>query len=359
VEHALLAVETGDGSFRWTGAAGLASPRGAPMETDTPYFMASVTKLHIATVVLQLWERGRLALDEPITTYLPGGLVAGLHRLDGVDRTGELTVRHLLGHTSGLADWLEDRPEDGRSIGERLVAEGDRSWAREDLLRFVREQLRPHFPPQAPEGPRQRVRYSDTNYQLLIGIIEAVTGLPLHAAFEEHLLRPLDLRSTHLPGHPWAPGPVAEMATLWLGDAPANLPRAMGSFGDLIGTASDALRFLRALVRGEVFRDPATLGLMQGRWNRFGLPLDLAALRLPSWPIEYGLGMMRFRMPRAFTPLAAMPAVVGHTGSTGTWLFHCPERDLFLAGTVDQSTEAALPFRFLPRVLRVFPPGWR
>lgn len=352
VKHALLAVEAGDGGFRWTGTAGPASPGGPPMRADTPYFLASVTKLHIAAVVLRLHEAGRLSIDAPMAGYLPGPLVAGLHRSGGVDRTGEITIRHLLGHTSGLADCLEDRPKGGTSFLDRILSEGDRAFTREELFRVVREELAPHFPPQPADARRPRIRYSDTNFQLLLEIIEAVTGAPLHVAFEDHLLRPLDLRDTWLPGHPRGPGPEPEPATLWIGDEPATIPLALRSVGDLAGTAADAIRFLRALVRGEVFREPATAGLLQARWNRFGLPLDPAALRLASWPIEYGLGMMRFRLPRLLTPFAPIPAVVGHSGSTGTWLFHCPERDLFLAGTVDQAMEPALPFRFMPRLLR-------
>jgi len=111
--------------------------------------------------------------------------------------------------------------------------------------------------------------------------------------------------------------------------------------------------FLRALIRGQVFEEPATLRLMQQRWNRFGFPLDRAALRAPGWPIEYALGMMRFRLPRAFTPLRPMPAVFGHTGSTGAWLLHCPELDVLLSGTVDQATAGGVPFRVVPEILRI------
>jgi D-alanyl-D-alanine carboxypeptidase len=95
---------------------------------------------------------------------------------------------------------------------------------------------------------------------------------------------------------------------------------------------------------------------MQQRWNRFGLPLDAAALRAPSWPIEYGLGLMRFQLPRFLTPLHPMPAVIGHTGSTGSWLFHCPELDVRIAGTVNQATAGAVPYRFVPKLLRALDP---
>lgn len=352
VKHAIMAVERGDRSFRWIGAAGEANPGGAPMQADTPYCIASVTKLYIAAVILKLYERRRLALDESITAYLPQTLATGLHRLDGVDYTAAITVRHLLGHTSGLPDYLEERPKGGKSLVERLTEEGDMSWSIEDLAEMVRNQLTPHFPPQPTHARRQKARYSDTNYQLLIAIIEAVAAQPLQRVFADLLFRPLNLRRTWLPGYsPLEPAP--EPATLWFNGQPLNLPRAMRCLGDLFSTAGDTLIFLRALTRGEVFDDPATRELMQQRWNRFGFPRDRAALRAPGWPIEYALGIMRFRLPRLFVPLRPVPAVVGHTGSTGSWLFHCPQLDLLLAGTVDQVTAGAVPYRLVPRILRI------
>lgn len=353
VRHAIVAVESGDRSFRWIGAAGDANPDGTPMRDDTPFFIASVTKLFIAATVLKLHEQGRVGLDEPIGAYLPQTLVGGLHRLEGVDHTGSITIRHLLAHTSGLPDYLEESPKGGRSLMERLFLEGDREISTAEAMRIVREELTPHFPPQPAGAQRQRARYSDTNYQLLIAIIETVTGQGLQTALDELLFRPFELRHTYLAGHA-PPGAVRKPATLWVEDQPLELPLALRSLGDLYSTADDLLHFFRALVRGEVFDQPSTLALMQQRWNRFGFPRDRAALRAPGWPIEYGLGIMRFQLPRLFTPLRPMPAVVGHTGSTGSWLFYCAELDLYLAGTVDQATAGAVPYRVVPRLVRAF-----
>ena len=80
---------------------------------------------------------------------------------------------------------------------------------------------------------------------------------------------------------------------------------------------------------------------MLARWNRI------------FFPLEYGLGTMRLAMPRVMTLPFRVPELVGHSGSTGTWLYHCPELGLLLAGTVDQAVPRSLPFRFLPRVLRL------
>ena len=51
-----------------------------------------------------------------------------------------------------------------------------------------------------------------------------------------------------------------------------------------------------------------------------------------------------------------MPAVIGHTGSNGAWLFHCPAADLYLCGTVDDLSAGAVPYRFVPRLLREMAP---
>ena len=351
VRHVVLAVESGDGSFRWRGALGDADPDGTPMQEDTPFFLASVSKLYIATVILKLHERGVVGLDESMTAHLPAPLTRGLHRLGGVDYTERITIRHLLSHTSGLPDWLEDSPEHGPPVVERIFTGEDRSLGIEFVTATVRDELEPHFPPQPMDQERVSVRYSDTNYQLLMAIIERAVDTPLAQVYEEMLFRPLGLHSTWLPGHEPLE-PTLPPATLWVGSEPLDRPLAFQSLGDLYSTVDDTIRFLRAVLDGHAFDDPATSKRMRRRWNRFRVPTDRAALRLPSWPVEYGLGMMRFRLPRMFTPLRPVPAVIGHSGSTGSWLFHAPGLDLFLSGTVDQATAGAIPFRAVPKILR-------
>ena len=179
VQHAIMAVESADRSVRWVGCAGDANPDGTPMRADTPFFIASVTKLYIATAIMKLHERGRLGLDESISAYLSPTLIGGLHRLGGEEHTDTITVRHLLGHTSGLPDYIEERPKGGRALVERLVSEGDMACGIDEVVRIVR-QLTPHFPPQPKNARRKKARYSDTNYRLLIAIIELAIELGAH-----------------------------------------------------------------------------------------------------------------------------------------------------------------------------------
>lgn len=357
IKHAIVAAESDDGRFHWCGAGGNAGADSAPMTEYTPFHIASVDKMFTASVILKLRERGHVDLGQPIAAYLPEKLVARLHRLDGIDHTSKITVRHLLGHTSGLADCLEDRPKGGRTLMERLFTDGDLAFTVEDLMNIVRNDLVPHFPPQPLNAPHQRARYSDTNYQLLIAVIESVTGGPVFRAFEDMLFAPLGMQHTFMFGFSHTAEPTPEPAVVMLHGNPLDVPMALRSFPSVYSTVGDCFRFMRALSRCEVFEDPATLAVMQERWNRFGLPLDKAALRAPGWPVEYGLGLMRFRLPQIFNGLRRMPAVIGHTGSTGSWLFHCPELGLLLCGTADEASAGAVPYRVVPKMLRVLSTG--
>jgi CubicO group peptidase (beta-lactamase class C family) len=350
VRHAIVGVACLDGSWEWSGAVGTIGPSGEQMRSEVPWFLASVTKLHIAAVLLRLSEQGLIDLEAPIGNSVPSPLVSGLHVYRGIDHTDEITPTHLLGHMTGLPDYLDERPQGGRSLVEEILEE-DRAWCPEDAVRRAQELLTPHFVPSDPQASRARIRYSDTNYQLLIVIAEHVTGKTMAQLYREMLFEPLELRHTWLPGSQ----PIESVdgpATVWLGDQTlAERPLAMQSFGDLYGTVDDVLRFGRALFTGELFDKPATAELMWQRFNRFGFPRGLASLRAPSWPIEYGLGVMRFELSRLLAGGLTIPTLIGHTGSTGSWLWYAPQLGLITAGTVDQTAAAAVPFRPVTRAL--------
>lgn len=202
----VVGVATADGEFNWVGAGGR-GPGDEAMGPDVPYWIASVTKLFTASTVLRFSEWGEIDLDESIVAYLPSELTAGLHRKDDVDRTSEITIRHLLSHTSGLADYWDRF--DGRSLYRRLSEGENVSWNLEDVVAATRASG-PHFPPQDLDSDRQKARYSDTNYQLLIAILEASTGDGFDRILERELLEPLGLTHTYLPGssrplHPLGP----------------------------------------------------------------------------------------------------------------------------------------------------------
>ena len=346
LHHAMVAVASGDGTQRWSGAAGAADVGGAPPAPDTPFFIASVTKRFIATLVLQASERGELGLDDRLVEHLPAEQTDGLHVLDGVDHTPEITIRHLLSHTSGLPDYW-DKPNTGRaSLFHDLAAGQDRAWDFDDVLRMVREEHTPHFAPQDLAADRQRARYSDTGFQLLTAIVEAAASRPYAALLTERILTPVGLDHTWLPGRSRPAVAGDPPAPVCVKDRPVELPRMLESSNDLVSTTSDLLRFQQALLAGELFERPDTADLFLERSN-------LVRNMIPN---RYGLGTWIFSVNRLIAPGHRPVTLVGHAGVTGTWLFHCPELDLHLAGSIDQATSRArsAPFRLMARILRAW-----
>ncbi len=355
VRHAVVGVEVGRTGERQVVVAGTAAADGRPMAEHTPYHFTSVTKLLTTVVVGQLHEEGQLDLDAPMAHYLPLDLIEGLHRLDGVDHTGRITIRHLLSHTSGLADYFLGRPSGTESYAE-AIAQRDVPFSLDDVVERVRR-LPPRFAPQAP-GAQRRAHYSDTNFQLLGAVVEAVTGSAFHRVVTERVLEPHSLDSSWFAGHPRRPGSVHPVATMWAGDVPLERPESLRSMhpdGGLIGTVDDALTFVRALMSGQLFARPGTLDELQRHWIRFGLPRDRTALAAPTWPIASAAGITRFSVARVLVPGLVPTVVLGHSGASGSWAFHLPAHDLSVAGTIDQTDAAAVPYRMIPRLLRSTP----
>ena len=96
VRNCVLAVMKGDGSFSWSGAAGIARQDGQVlMRKDTPIYIASITKLYTATAIMRLYEKGALSLDDTMSKYLPKELIEGIHVYKGKDYSQEITIREL------------------------------------------------------------------------------------------------------------------------------------------------------------------------------------------------------------------------------------------------------------------------
>ncbi|MFK4729997.1 serine hydrolase domain-containing protein [Agromyces mediolanus] len=335
LHHVSLAIADADGRS-WSGAAGPGTPAGPGASADAPFFIASITKRFIVALVLQAHERGELDLDAAITAYLPAETTARLHVWKGRDRTPEITVRHLASHTSGLPDFYERR-SGGPSLYRQLRAGHDLGWTFDDAIAIARDEQHPHFPPQDLAAPRQRASYSDTGFLLLIRILEVVTGRSFAELVAERIAAPLGLvRTWHpagAPGDPAAPEPMP----LHVKRREVRLDGVFASSHDLFSTTAELIAFERALVAGELFADPGTARLLTERRNRLR--------NAPS--LRYGLGTMIFGVHRLNLPRIGPVTLVGHSGSTGTWLFSCPELGVTLAGTVDQTQAQVLPFRVM------------
>jgi D-alanyl-D-alanine carboxypeptidase len=337
VRNCVLAVMKGDGSYSWAGAAGIASQDGqVPMTKDTPIYIASITKLYTATAIMRLVEKGALSLEDPMSRYLPEKLIHGIHVYQGKDYSREITLKELLSHTSGIADYYTEKPQGGKTLFELFLQEPERSWTVDETIERARKDLRPHFP------PGTEASYSDTNFQLLGKVIEAITGKPLHTVYEEIFFRPLGLNHTWLVSRSEPQlAPCAAPADVFYKDMNITRTRSNGAYwadGGIVSTAEEMIVFLKALKEGHIVSE-STLKSMHN-WHKL------------QFPLQYGYGTMYFRLPRFIARLVNVSPVWGHSGSTGSFLYYCEDLNLYMAGSIDQADSKVKPFRLMRSVMK-------
>jgi len=340
----VIGIQAGDDSFEWAGSAGIAVPeRQTEMREDSPYFITSITKIFTASAIMLLHEQKKLSLEDPVSTYFPPDQIDGLHRYKGKDYSNELKIYHLVSQTSGLADYFEQKGKNGRNLLDKILEEGDAEWNIEAVLETVKKDLKPKFPPALRQGSNHRAFYSDTNYQLLGGILEKLLEKSLGRIFDEYFFTPLDLPNTYVYGDDVAASLREAPATIYHKETSLNVPKAMCSFwsdGAMVSTAKEQILFLKALFGGKIFEEERTLEWMK-QWNKV------------FFPLEYGYGLMRYKLPRVFSPFSPAPEFIGHSGASGSFAFYCPKQDFYLSGTVNQLQARSTPFRLMPRIANV------
>ncbi|MEV6198903.1 serine hydrolase domain-containing protein [Streptomyces sp. NPDC051771] len=282
---------------------GLAPESRVPMTPDTVFDVASLTKLFTAILAVRQVERGALELGERVAAYLP--------EFGGAGKAG-ITVRQLLGHTSGLRAELP------------LYEAPDR----EGRLRMLWEEA-----PLAPPGTAYR--YSDLNMIALHLLLERITGRGLETLLHDEITAPLGMRRTRfVPPLSWR----AETAATEDARRPwARLDRGMvrGEVHDenayaMGGVAGHAGVFSRA-------RDLAVLArtLLDGGVYGSTRVLSPASVDLLLTDVNdafpghaHGLGFELDQ--RWYMGALSGPRTAGHTGFTGTSLVLAPDSDAFL-----------------------------
>jgi D-alanyl-D-alanine carboxypeptidase len=180
VPGAVLLVRDDDETVRLASGSGNLKPR-TPMRAGDRFRVGSITKVFVATVVLQLVRERKLSLEDTVERRLP--------RL--VPKGREITVRQLLDHTSGLFNYTDDRKFVAAAVRNPL-----RVWRPREIVAIATAH-KPYFAAGAGW------RYADTNYFVLGLIVEAATGRPLATELRNRIFAPLRLRATTFDTRPF------------------------------------------------------------------------------------------------------------------------------------------------------------
>lgn len=289
-----------DNALFWADGFGIADiEHDTPVGPDTVFRIASISKPITATAVMQLVERGRVSLDDPIQNYVPAFPPRG-------EQT--VTLRHLLTHTSGVRHY-KDGEFNHRETYDSIDAAIE--IFKDDPLLF---------------SPGTKYSYSTYAYNLLAGVVEKASGLTFERYLQEHIWTPAGMTATRLehpeeivkgrarqyvraggPSGRVLNAPFADLSIKWAG-------------GGIIATASDLVRFHIALDAGKLLK-PETL-------ERMYVPATL----VDGSAIEYGLGWNVLAKPL----VEDGPAVtwIAHSGgATGgtTYLLRNPRAKLAVA----------------------------
>lgn len=287
------------------------APAPEAMTLDTVFDLASLTKVVATTTsVMKLVEDGRIRLNERVSDYIPG-----FER----HNKANITIRHLMVHTSGLRPDLDSaNPWTGAETAIQLALD------------------------EVPgAAPGERFVYSDINYFLLGDIVRRVSGLPLHEFARRHIFEPLGMKDTmFVPPASLYPRiaptePCTEFG--WPCDGPGKTKMMRGVVHDwtarrmggvaghagLFSTAADLSIFCRMLLNG-------------GSYNgvRILAPLTVAKMTTPAgaagdlnvrglgWDIDSSFSSNRGEL----LPVGSF----GHTGFTGTSIWVDPVTKTFV-----------------------------
>ncbi|WP_205850225.1 serine hydrolase domain-containing protein [Nakamurella flava] len=273
----------------WTKTFGTQTWKGSePVTVDDHVRIGSNTKTWTGTVVLQLVEEGKIALDDPVSKYRPD-----------VPNGENITIAQLLNMRSGLGNYTVDR-----ELNEQNDSNPSRAWTTEELI--AKGLAQP-----VEFAPGQGFYYSNTNTVLLGAIIEQLTGQSLQQNFQTRIFDKIGLTQTSYPaaddasipsphpqGYAWGTNvetidssvlspeiqAAAKAGTLDPKDVTDVNPSWGGAAGAGISTADDLATYVKALVGG---------GLLSPQMQQ--QRLDSLQPRDPADPtVKYGYALAQF-----------------------------------------------------------------
>lgn len=273
-------------------------PQQVPMTIDTVFDLASLTKpIATATSVMMLIEEGKVAIDDPVSKYLPEFTSHGKN---------EITIKQLLSHQGGL---IPDNALSDYKNGR------EQSYAKINELSLRAK-------------PGDEFIYSDVGFIVLGELVEAISGQRQDEFTQDHIFKPLQMHETgYLPRDELKQRAAVtqQRNDVWM-QGEVHDPRAyemdgVAGHAGLFSTAQDLARYAQMVLNkgeldGERILKPETIELMTS-----AIPVS-NGLRSPGWDKQTGYSSNKGDL--------LSDAAIGHGGFTGTGIWIDPEQDLFV-----------------------------
>ncbi len=271
------------GQWSWTGAAGTAisgQTQGQPQTIALPnlqFRVGSITKNMVAACILQLEQNGLLNINDPINNYLRTSLIN-----DTIQPSATITIRHLLNHTSGIANSADNSSCQlnvlNNPLGSHTMEEAVYCGASQGEL--------------FPAGFTWA--YSNTNYTLLAMIIEEVSGQSYQEYLTQHIIQPLNLSQTMIPANSQIATP--HMGCYWnLGgntwtDLTVIHPTTYTGWADVVSTTSDLISYFSALKNGNIINttELAIMNTIDPASFDYGMGTDFYSIDNSTYVGHYG-----------------------------------------------------------------------
>lgn len=298
-----IRIESGDKACIWEQSNG-------DLEGDKQFMIASVSKLFATTVLLNLVQEGKLSLTDSIAKYLPEKTIRGLNVYKGNEYSNQITVEMLMTQTSGLPDYYSEKCKDGLS-GEQMLKK-DRELSLEERIERTKE-LKSKYEP----GKGKKSYYSDINWDIFQPIIESLSKKSIAECYEQYIIKPLQLTNTYL----FIKGMDFSFPGIYIKDGIYKMPKLLAEWplsGAVVSNNHDMICFLRAFWQGQLFSKE-----LFDKYNYY---------KYIIFPMEYGLGNVRFRYP-------GVPDLYGHSGATGVVCYYAPEYDIYISACINELNE--------------------
>ncbi|MDT0607966.1 serine hydrolase domain-containing protein [Croceitalea rosinachiae] len=303
----------------WSHAEGMANvEHKMPITPEHLFYLQSVSKTYMAVVILQLYEKGKLQLDDPITKYVNNEWLVSIKGAD------QITIKMLLNHTSGLPEYSTDP-----ILVSKIIQEPKRVFDVSEMLSHIKDKP-------LEFKPGSNYNYRNTNYGMLSLIADKVTGD--HVGYmKRSIFKKLDLDATVYLSKYNRENNLNIVDAYWdilLEGFPVNITKLQRSNvssmkGDdgIVASTKDAVLFLKGLVSGKLLK-PKTLELMQ----EFVLN--------DEGKKQYGLGIQYYDLDVTYA--------LGHSGGgvgAGCVLLYLPELDSIVFMATNFNTMMESPIR--------------